>query len=175
MKESDTNGKENRLVAEAEMKQMNSYKMFGGNLMLVPYTRKNHTVSMYNPFHDLDELERRFFSDNSIGEFKTDIRDNGNEYILEADLPGFRKEDIHVDLDDNTLTITAERHSDYEEKDKKGNYIRCERSYGSFSRSFDTSGIDTTNIKAAYDNGILKLTLPKVTEVQPTSRRLLIE
>ncbi|MCI5992884.1 MAG: Hsp20 family protein, partial [Clostridiales bacterium] len=70
--------------------------------MLVPYTRRN-SVSTYNPFHDFDELERAFFSDRSLGEFKTDIRDNGDSFVLEADLPGFNKDDIHVDLSDNSL------------------------------------------------------------------------
>ena len=74
--------------------------------MLVPYSRKNN-VSVFNPFHDFDELERAFFSDRSLGEFKTDIRDNGDSFTLEADLPGFNKDDIHVDLTDDALTITA--------------------------------------------------------------------
>ncbi len=142
--------------------------------MLVPYTRRN-SVSTYNPFHDFDELERAFFSDRSLGEFKTDIRDNGDSFVLEADLPGFNKDDIHVDLSDNSLTITAERHSDYEQKDKKGNYVRCERSYGSYTRSFSTDGIDTANIKAAYTDGVLRLTLPKQQQILPSSRRLEIE
>ena len=142
--------------------------------MLVPYTRRN-SVSTYNPFHDFDELERAFFSDRSLGEFKTDIRDNGDSFVLEADLPGFNKDDIHVDLSDNSLTITAERHSDYEQKDKKGNYVRCERSYGSYTRSFSTDGIDTANIKAAYTDGALRLTLPKQQQILPSSRRLEIE
>lgn len=142
--------------------------------MLVPYTRRN-PVSTFNPFHDFDELERAFFSDRSLGEFKTDIRDNGDSFVLEADLPGFNKDDIHVDLSDNSLTITAERHSDYEQKDKKGNYVRCERSYGSYARSFNTDGIDTANIKAAYTDGVLRLTLPKQQQILPASRRLEIE
>lgn len=142
--------------------------------MLVPYTRRN-SVSTFNPFHDFDELERAFFSDRSLGEFKTDIRDNGDSFVLEADLPGFNKDDIHVDLSDNSLTITAERHSDYEQKDKKGNYVRCERSYGSYTRSFNTDGIDTANIKAAYTDGVLRLTLPKQQQILPASRRLEIE
>ena len=119
--------------------------------MLVPYTHRN-SVSTYNPFHDFDELERAFFSDRSLGEFKTDIRDAGDSFVLEA-----------------------ERHSDFEQKDKKGRYVRCERSYGSYSRSFDTTGIDTANIKAAYTDGVLRLTLPKQQEVLPASRRLEIE
>ena len=103
--------------------------------MLVPYARKNHNVSNFNPFHDFDELERAFFSDNALGEFKADIQEDGDNFVLEADLPGFKKEDIHVDVADDRLTVSAERHSNFEDKDKKGNYLRCERSYGSYARS----------------------------------------
>ena len=81
--------------------------------MLVPYARKNHNVSNFNPFHDFDELERAFFSDNALGEFKTDIQEDGDNFVLEADLPGFKKEDIHVDIADDRLTVSAERHSNY--------------------------------------------------------------
>ena len=101
-------------------------------MMLVPYSRKNHSV--YNPFQDFDDLEKAFFSDRSLGELKTDIKDLGESYALEADLPGFKKEDIHVDVKDNTLSITAERHSEFEQKEKKNSYLRCERSFGSYSR-----------------------------------------
>ena len=141
--------------------------------MLVPYNRKNHSV--YNPFQDFDDLERAFFSDRSLGELKTDIKDTGDSYTLEADLPGFKKEDIHVDIADDRLTVSAERHSNYEDKDKKGNYLRCERSYGSYARSFDISGIDAAGIKAAYSDGVLRVTLPKQKEVPASSRRLEIE
>lgn len=143
--------------------------------MLVPYARKNHSVSTFNPFHDFDELERAFFSDNALSEFKTDIQENGDSFLLEADLPGFKKEDIHVDVDDGRLTISAERHSNYEDKDKKGNFLRCERSYGSYARSFDISGIDAAQIKAAYNDGVLRVTLPKQTQVPASTRRLEIE
>ena len=143
--------------------------------MLVPYARKNHTVSNFNPFHDFDELERAFFSDNALSEFKTDIQEDGDNFVLEADLPGFKKEDIHVDVKDNTLSITAERHSEFEQKEKKNSFLRCERSFGSYSRSFDISGIDCANIKAGYKDGVLTLTLPKQKKEEPTGRRLEIE
>ena len=142
-------------------------------MMLVPYTRKNHSI--YNPFHDFDELERAFFSDNSLTEFKTDIRDNGKEYLLEADLPGFKKEDIHVDVEGDYLTITASRNYNKEEKDEKNNYVRRERSYGSFARSFDVSGIKTEDISVEYTDGVLKLNLPKREAEKPSSRRLEIK
>ena len=89
--------------------------------MLVPYARKNHNVSNFNPFHDFDELERAFFSDNALGEFKADIQEDGDNFVLEADLPGFKKEDIHVDVADDRLTVSAERHSNFEDNDINGN------------------------------------------------------
>ena len=141
--------------------------------MLVPYNRKNHSV--YNPFQDFDDLERAFFSDRSLGELKTDIKDTGDSYTLEADLPGFKKEDIHVDVKDNTLSITAERHSEFEQKEKKNSFLRCERSFGSYSRSFDLSGVKADEIKAKYENGVLKLTMPKKDKSLPEARHLEIE
>ena len=141
--------------------------------MLVPYARKNHNVSNFNPFHDFDELERAFFSDNALGEFKTDIQDKGDHYLLEADLPGMKKVDIAIDIDGDNLTIKAERRNEHEEKDKS--YVRCERSYGSYARSFDISGIKAEGIKASYNDGVLSLTLPKKEVEVSGSRRLAIE
>lgn len=129
---------------------------------LRPYERRNNRMTAYNPW---DEMERAFFGDGawnrSLAEFKTDIQDKGDSYLLQADLPGFKKEDIHIDLDGETMTIRAERHSEHEEQDKKGSYVRCERSYGSYERAFDVSGIDTDKIGAQYADGVLKLTMPK--------------
>lgn len=141
---------------------------------LMPFTR-NHRMDLYHPFRDLDELERGFFSGNELGGFKTDIKDTGDAFVLEADLPGVKKEDIHIDIDGDYLSISAQRSSSREEKDKEGNYIRCERSYGSFSRSFDISSVKAEDISAAYDNGVLTLTLPKREKTVPTSRRLEIQ
>jgi len=138
---------------------------------LVPYGRKRN-LTFYNPFDDLDEMQRRFFGETAIRDFKTDIRDEGDHYLLEADLPGFKKEDIAVNIEGETLTIRAERAENSEEKDKKGEFIKRERCYGSFSRSFDMTGIRTEDVSAAYENGVLKLTLPKKQETLPTSRRL---
>jgi len=138
---------------------------------LVPYTRKRN-VTFYNPFDELEDMQRRFFGETAVRDFKTDIRDEGEHYLLEADLPGFKKEDISVNIEGDTLTIRAERTESTEEKDSKGNYIKRERSYGSFSRSFDMTGIRVEDIAAAYENGVLKLTMPKKQETLPTSRKL---
>jgi len=140
---------------------------------MMPFARKNRQVAQYNPFRDLEEFEKNFFwNGDMMGEFKTDIKDTGKAFELEADLPGFDKKDIQIDLDDGYLTISAQRHSEAEEKDKQGRYIRCERSYGSYSRSFDVSGVNTDNITASYDNGVLKLIMPKKNEQKTSSRRL---
>ena len=145
---------------------------------LKPYTRKNNGV-YYNPFQTMDEFERNFFNpsffETTLEQFKTDIKDDGDSYTLQADLPGFDKKDIHLDLNNDVLTISAERHSEHEDKDKKGKFVRCERSYGTYARSFDISGIDATGIKAAYADGVLRVTLPKQKEVPASSRRLEIE
>ena len=137
-----------------------------------PYRNNNdrrNNLSAYNPFREMDAFERNFFNDpfgswfdhSALASFKTDIKDNGDSYTLEADLPGFKKEDIHVDVDGDTMTIRAERHSEHEDQDKKGNYVRCERSYGSYQRAFDISGIDVDKISAQYADGVLKLDMPK--------------
>ena len=129
----------------------------------------------YNPFRDFEDINRAFFGDNSLAEFKTDIRDVGDGFVLEADLPGFKKEDIKLSLNGDTLTIKAERHSDFEDQDKKSGYLRCERSYGSYSRSFDVTGVDVSQISASYNDGVLHIRLPKQAPKQPDARTIVIE
>lgn len=141
---------------------------------LTPY-RKHNEISYYDPFQMMEDMERRFWGGNAFTSFKTDIRDEGNAYVLEAELPGFNKEDINIQLSSNNLTISAEHKSESSEKDAKGNYVRRERTWGSYSRSFDVSDIDTAHIKAGYQNGVLTLNLPKQTQTAPTTRTLEIE
>ena len=139
----------------------------------------NNTMHTYNPFREMEEMERRFFGphfddffrNTDLAEFKTDVTDEGDHYLLEADLPGFNKEDIHLDLADDTLTIRAERHSNVEKKEKH-QVVRVERSYGSYCRSFDLSGIEAENIKAKYADGVLQLILPKKAEIVSASRQI---
>lgn len=145
--------------------------------------RNDRSLLPFNPFREMEELERQFFGapfgsffrSGDLAEFKTDITDQGKSYLLEADLPGFDKKDIHLDLSGDILTIQAERHSQHEQEDKKDQYVRIERSYGKYSRTFDVSAVDAQNIKAQYENGVLKLTLPKKAETKPETRQLTIE
>ncbi len=137
---------------------------------LMPFGRNERNLFQY-----LDEVEKNLFDglDTRVSRFRTDILDKGDRYVLEAELPGFQKEDIHLDLDGDTLTIHAEHTDEKEEKDDKKQYVRRERRYGSFSRSFDVSGIKTDQIAASYENGVLQLELPKAEPAPlPASRRI---
>lgn len=95
-----------------------------------------------------------------------DVYERDDSYVLKADLPGVSKEDIKIDVDKNTLTLKGEKKS--EEKVEKKNYVKVERSYGSFSRSFSLSDkVNTEDIKANYKDGVLEITLPKKEEAKP--------
>lgn len=142
--------------------------MFG----MIPFERRD--TNLFNWF---DNFERSFFQNTSMDlpAFRTDIKDTGDKYVLDAELPGFRKEDINLDIKDGILTITAEHNESSDEKDSDGKYIRRERRYGSFRRSFDVAGIDEDAISAAYRDGVLELSLPKAQQVLPESRRIEIQ
>ena len=131
-------------------------------------------VSAYNPFRELEEMSRSFWNDTELTAFRTDITEKDGKYILEADLPGFKKEDISVDIDKDCLTISAEHKSEENEEDANS-YIRRERYYGSYSRCFNVKGIDTEAITAAYNDGVLTLTMPKKEPEIPAARRLEIQ
>lgn len=138
---------------------------------LIPFDRHSRNVSVYDPFRAFDELERSFFgSQPMVSAFRTDVTDTGDAYKLEAELPGFNKDDIKIDIENDCLTISAERKM--ENEDKKPNFVKRERFYGSYSRSFDVSGINVDGIEAAYTDGVLSLTMPKKVETVPASRRL---
>ena len=141
--------------------------MFG----LTPY-RSNFNVSAYDPWKEMEEFERRFFGQRTPS-MKTDIRETENAYILESDLPGFSREDIHAEIKDGYLTIRAEHKS--ENEDKNESYLRRERSYGSFSRTFDLDGIDAEAITASFKNGVLTLELPKMQQKVEEARKVEIQ
>lgn len=132
---------------------------------LMPFGRSDN-----NLFNYLDNVEKNFFSGLNVSQFRTDILDKDDHYELQAELPGFQKEDIHIDVENDTLTISAEHKDEVEEK--KDNYVRRERKYGSFSRSFDVSGVKADGISAEYHNGVLSLTLPKKNPELPATRKI---
>ena len=103
---------------------------------------------------------------------KCDIYEKGGDYHIEMDVPGFDKKDISIHVDNGYLTITAEKQN--EEKDEEKKYIRRERSYGKYERSFYLGDLETDGIKAEFNNGMLKLTVPKK-EVVDTKKKIEIE
>ncbi len=141
--------------------------MFG----LTPFYRGSY-VATYDPFKEMEELERRFFGQRSPA-MRTDIRETENAYILDADLPGFSREDIHAEIKNGYLTLRAEHSSENEKED--GSYLRRERSYGSYRRTFDLEGIDAEAIEASFKNGVLTLTLPKLVKKEEEAKRLEIK
>ena len=136
---------------------------------LMPLSRSRRNMENF-----WNDFEKNFFGDYpQAGGFKTDILDNGDSYLLQAELPGYEKDEISLDLDGDYLTINAEHKAESEEK--KDNFIRRERRFGSFSRSFDVTGIDVEKISASYTNGILNVTLPKVEETKKEPKKIAIE
>ncbi|MBM3708852.1 MAG: Hsp20/alpha crystallin family protein [Actinobacteria bacterium] len=136
-------------------------------------------IVRWDPFRELvqmrDEIGRWFgdVSERERGERKSavwtpevDIKETEKEVIVKADLPGIKMEDIDVSVDENQLVIKGERKFEKEEKEK--DYIRVERSYGSFYRSFDVGvPIKADDVKAAYSEGVLEITIPKAEVKQP--------
>ena len=108
---------------------------------------------------------------------KTDVRETENSYELDIDLPGFKKEDVNVELKDGYLTIQASKSLDKDEQDKHGRYIRQERYSGSSSRSFYIGeGIKPEDVKGKFENGILQLSIPKEAQKQlPVKTTVMIE
>ena len=92
---------------------------------------------------------------------KTDVRETENTYEVDIDLPGFKKDEIDVDLKDGYLTISASKGLDKDEKDKEGRYIRQERYAGAMSRSFYVGDVEPDQVSARYEDGILKISMPK--------------
>lgn len=138
---------------------------------LMPFGRRDDW------FRSLESMEKDFFNGfgGSLDSFSTDVLDKGNRYIVEAELPGFEKKDISIDVENGYLTVRAE-HKEEKEQKEDGRYLRRERRYGSFVRSFDVSDIDEKEIKASYENGLLTLTMPKKEPSQrPAPRRIELE
>jgi HSP20 family protein len=106
-------------------------------------------------------------------DIRADIKENEKELIVESEMPGVKKEDVVVELRDNTLTISAEMNSETNEETEK--YVRRERRRGSYSRRFYVEDVDSAGVKADYKDGVLKITLPKAKPAAPESYRIDIQ
>ena len=92
---------------------------------------------------------------------KTDVRETEDTYEVDMDLPGFKKDEINVDLKNGYLTVSASKGLDKDEQDKNGKYIRQERYTGAMSRSFYVGDVAPEDVKAKFEDGILQISLPK--------------
>ena len=150
--------------------------MFG----LVPFDFKNNVPmnanrGMRNMFDLLDDsFFKEIFAPASMDEnsFKVDVKETDKGYELSADLPGMKKEDIHLSYENNYLTISAQKEDAQDAKDEDGQYIRRERRYGSMSRSFHIDGIDETQVAAEFKDGVLKVELPKKASQEPAVKEI---
>lgn len=135
---------------------------------------------LFDDMFDMDAMFGRknpLYGKHAKNLMKTDIRETEKTYELDIDLPGFKKDEIQVELENGYLTIRAEKGLDKDEKDKKGRYIRQERYAGAMSRSFYVGeGVTVDDMKAKFEDGILQISVPKTTvEALPKKNILAIE
>ena len=123
--------------------------------------------NLFDDFFD-DAFDRRLWNGNRAlygkharNLMKTDVQEGENGYTLSIDLPGFKKDEIHVDLKDGYLTVSAQKGLDKDETDRKGRYIRQERYAGSCSRSFYVGDLRPEDIHGKFESGVLTLNMPK--------------
>ncbi len=142
---------------------------------LIPYRFGRHPIARSEFPSLMDDFFRPFFGSNELVEtsLRVDVKDEGDHYLLEADLPGLKKEDVHIDVEDGVLTISAQTQEQKEEK--KADYVFNERRQMKYQRSFSLSGIDEAAISAKCEDGVLKLTMPKMVEEVKSGRRIEIE
>ena len=133
---------------------------------LIPFSNDRE---FFDPFFDFGN---RLFSDyeQNMIKCRVDITEDEQGYKIAAEIPGFSKEEIGIDLGGNRLTIKAEHNEENNLEEKK--YIHRERKYSSFLRSFDITGIDVEKITAKYENGLLELSLPKLEIQKPSAKRI---
>jgi HSP20 family protein len=117
-----------------------------------------------------DKFFRNFFDFPDMGGgFRVDVRDNGDSFMMEAELPGMRQEDVELTVNDDVLTISGTRKQ--ERKEEKENYLYMERRNGRFQRSFTLEGIDHEHIEANYKDGILTVKMPKLAPEKEEKRQ----
>ena len=135
---------------------------------------------MFDDMFDMDAMfggKNPLYGKHAKNLMKTDIRETDNSYELDIDLPGFKKDEVQVELEDGYLTIRAQKGLDKDEKDDQGRYIRQERYAGAMSRSFYVGdGITVDDMKEKFEDGILQISVPKTTvEALPKKNILAIE
>lgn len=120
----------------------------------------------------MEPLGKRFFNAPQLQPMRTDVKETENGYELHIEAPGYKKEEISVDLKEGYLNVSAEHTENKDEKDANGNYIRKERYSGSCARSFYVGkSINPEDVHAKYEDGILKLDIPKKEQKQVEEKK----
>ena len=129
------------------------------------------------PMIPMRSIRNPLYGKNAKNLMKTDVRETDNTYELDIDLPGFKKDEVQLDLKDGYLTISAAKGLDKDQEDKKGKYIRQERYAGACSRSFFVGEeIEPRDVSAKFEDGILRVSLPKrVKKELPRNSTITIE
>ena len=144
-------------------------------MMLVPARRNDFFSDFLSDPFDLGFFGGRPQKQPIPAMMKTDIKETDEAYELEIDLPGFKKENVHAELKDGYLTVNASTESSTEDKSEDGTYLRKERFTGSCSRSFYVGDeISEDDIRAKFEDGILKITVPKKELPAPEETKKLI-
>ncbi|MCY6356354.1 heat shock protein Hsp18 [Clostridium sp. ZS2-4] len=137
-------------------------------------SRRNNKLRHKNNYADtfVDEFfNSDFFSPALMNNtFNVDVKETENSYLIEADLPGVNRESIDLEYENNYLTISATRNDTVEEK--QHNYVRRERRYGEFKRSFYVDDVEENGIDAIFNDGVLKITLPKHEKERSNKRKI---
>ena len=127
-------------------------------------------------FNEGFDIDRKLYGKNAAHIMKTDILEKENGYEVDIDLPGFKKEDIDLSLENGNLTVSASKKLDKEEKNEKGKLIRQERFMGNMQRSFYVGDeLTEEDIKAKFADGVLRLSIPKKEEKIPEKKTISIE
>lgn len=136
---------------------------------LFPRKRRSDRMNFPSLFEgtQLDDLFDFSFSNTFP---KVDVKDKNSHFEVKADLPGFEKDQVVVEYEDGYLTIKGEQEHTEETKDEQEHFVRKERSYGSFQRSFYVGEIDENDIKGKFNNGLLTLEVPKAEEEEQKQR-----
>lgn len=142
---------------------------------MVPFKRNNSI----RKGDDVENFFNSFFNNDFLTPFnmnlfnnglKVDLKETDTSYLIEADLPGIKKDAIDLSFNNNYLTISAKRDDTVE--DNKENFIRQERRYGEFKRSFYIDNVDEKNINASFEEGVLKIELPKLEKGKGNSNKI---
>ena len=145
---------------------------------MVPFRRNNNSIAKRGDY--FNQLFDNFFDDDFFApanyisnSFRVDLKETDDEYMIEADLPGINKDAIDISYENNYITISAKRNDSVE--DKRDDYVRRERRYGEFKRSFYIDNVNEDNINAEFKDGVLKVSLPKKDKNKTNKRKINIK